>query len=237
MQEHPVLQSKSEINQARETLKQRNLSFVESDFVRTLRQYKLLPGVSVGHDIKSWDILKTVSYIESNIGKQDSVLDIGAYASEILCILHRLGYTNLTGIDLNLKVKNMPFAKSVCYEVGDMLHTPFSEGAFSAITAISVIEHGFDSDKLLHEISRLLKPEGVFIVSFDYWPNKIDTSNERMFDMDWRIFSKDEVNQFLKDAERFQLFPESNTNFDIQVPAISWANRQYTFAWLALKKR
>ncbi len=37
----------------------------------------------VGDELKSWDVLKTVQFLQKNVGKNSSVLDIGAYASEI----------------------------------------------------------------------------------------------------------------------------------------------------------
>src|SRR5439155_13891265 len=93
----------------------------------------------------------------------------------LLSILHNLHYSNLTGIDLNPDVKKMPHADAVRYEVANFMHTQFKNEEFQAISAISVIEHGFNSHQLLAEISRLLRPGGYFVTSFDYWPNKVDT--------------------------------------------------------------
>ena len=129
-------------------------------------------GVTVGDVIKSWDVLKTANFLRDRLPPETPVLDIGAYASEILSVLHRMKYSNLTGVDLNPRIKEMPFADHIRYEVADFMATPFPDGSFGAITAISVIEHGFQSERLLREISRLLRPGGYFIASFDYWPEK-----------------------------------------------------------------
>jgi len=69
----------------------------------------------------------------------------------------------------------------------------FKSNYFSAITAISVIEHGFESDRLLAEVSRLLKVGGYFIVSVDYWKDKISTDGLTAFGMDWMIFSREDL--------------------------------------------
>ena len=77
-------------------------------------------------------------------------------------MLSRLNYRNLTGVDLNPKLVRMPEPDKVRYLVSDFLATPFADASFDAISAISVIEHGFQCDRLLGEISRLLKPAGYF---------------------------------------------------------------------------
>ena len=86
----------------------------------------------------------------------------------------------------------MPYADAIHYTTGDLLATPRPDGQFAAVTAISVIEHGVPDEGLCREVSRLLRPGGVFIFTTDYWPQKIVTT-ERMFDLDWRIFDTAEI--------------------------------------------
>jgi SAM-dependent methyltransferase len=192
--------------------------------------------VQVGDHLKSWDVLKTASFIEQRISKDSPILDLGAYASEILCILHRLGYSRLTGVDLNPDVKMMPYARDIRYEVSDFMHTPFDNESFAVITAISVIEHGFNGQALLAEVSRLLRPGGDFIASFDYWPEKVDTTGVRFFGMDWKIFSEQEVLAFIDDAREYALSLSGEVNLKAVEKTINCAEMSYTFAWLALRK-
>jgi SAM-dependent methyltransferase len=91
------------------------------------------------------------------------VLDIGAFASEIPLILRTLGYARVSALDLNPAVTEMPFSGAIDYRVGDFLRAPYADGFFGAITAISVIEHGFDGDALVSEVRRLLRPGGYFV--------------------------------------------------------------------------
>ena len=49
----------------------------------------------------------------------DPIADIGCYASEVLVALCKLGHTDLTGIDLNPKLGDMPFQGAIKYEVSD----------------------------------------------------------------------------------------------------------------------
>ncbi len=236
-----VLQSKSGIDLARQELRRLGLSHTSLPVVQLLRRIgrKLgLPtGVNVGDTIKSWDVLTTTRFIQQNVSPDTPILDIGAYASEILCALHRLHYSVLTGVDLNPALTQMPYAEAIRYEVSDFMHTPFPDGAFGAITAISVIEHGFQSQPLLKEMARLLKLGGYFIASFDYWPEKVDTTGIDIFGMDWRIFSKAEVLGFLEEARGHSLLPYSPVCLDAHTSIMKYAGRNYTFAWMALQKQ
>lgn len=234
-----VLQDKVQINTARQELDKKGASHVDrpdSRLKARLRRLGLVRGVVMGDLIKSWDVLTTVKFIESNVKKSEPILDIGCYASEILASLHKVGYSNLAGADLNPDLCKMPYQHSVRYEVANFMHTKFADASFKAITSISVIEHGFDGKSLLMEMSRLLQPGGYFIASFDYWPEKIDTSGIKIFGMDWRIFSKDEIADFVAEAAVYGLYPAGEIKDVVDQRAIDCGGKQYTFAWLALKK-
>lgn len=232
-----VLQSKMQIKEARDELVKKGASLLESPFKTFLRRFGVVRGVKLGDMVKSWDVLATLNFLDKKIDKADAVLDIGCYASEVLVSLHQIGFTNLTGADLNPALQEMPFPDSIHYEVTNFMRTPFPDASFKAITSISVIEHGFEGESLLKEVSRLLQPGGYFISSFDYWPEKIDTTGVKFFDMTWRIFSKEEVTSFVNDAAAYGFVPEGAMNFEGKEKPIDCAGKQYTFGWLVLKKR
>jgi len=196
----------------------------------------LVKGISLGDYNKSWDVLNTARFLQQRVSPSSPVLDIGAYASEILCVLHRLNYSALTGVDLNPKVKLMPHADTIHYEVADFTRTPFADQSYEAITAISVIEHGFSSQSLLREVSRLLRPGGHFIASFDYWPDKIETAGISIFGMEWTIFSKTEVLTFVKEASTYHLSLCGAVSLDANESTVQFSGKRYTFAWLALQR-
>lgn len=234
-----VLQNKTQISTARQELDKKGASHVDrpdSRLKARLRRLGLVRDVVMGDLIKSWDVLATINFLESHVKKSDPILDIGCYASEILASLHMLGYLDLTGADLNPNLNKMPYKDSIRYEVTNFMHTKFEDASFRAITSISVIEHDFDSQSLLKEMSRLLKPGGYFIASFDYWPEKIDTTGIQFFGMDWKIFSKEEVESFIKEAAPYGLFPAGEINYSSKEKPIDCVGKQYTFAWLVLKK-
>jgi SAM-dependent methyltransferase len=115
--------------------------------------------------------------------------------------------------------------------------TPYPDASFGAVTAISVIEHGYDPPRLLSEISRLLRPGGYFLASFDYWPEKIDTTGTKIFGMDWTIFSREEVLDFVSKAEEYGLEPVGDIALDAGDRVIRWGGKAYTFGWLALCRK
>lgn len=231
-----VLKSRTDIALARRELNRRKLSFTSPWWARVARKVMARDAIEVGDQVKSWDVLKTINFLEKNLASSASILDLGAFASELPCILHKLNYSNVVGVDLNPDIRNMPYADSVRYEVADFMHTPFANESFDVITAISVIEHGYNAQLLLRELSRLLRPGGYFVASFDYWPDKIKSDGIMIFGMDWRIFSEQEVRSFVQEAEEYGLVLPGQIDLESAERAISCAGRDYTFAWLVLRK-
>jgi SAM-dependent methyltransferase len=233
-----VLQSKAEVERARERLVSRGVSCLGLELGgRSLwERIRGVPASRVGDHVKSWDVLRTLEFMELAHPKGARVLDLGAYCSEILCTLRKAGFESLTGIDLNPRVRRMPFADRIRWEIGNFLSAPFPDRSFDAITSVSVIEHGFDAPALLREAARLLAPGGSFVASFDYWPDKLDTSDTRFFDLDWRIFSREEVEAFVDQARAFGFAPIGGLALDARETTVSCAGRAYTFAWLALRR-
>ena len=231
-----VLKNRRQIKNARTELASRNLSFLEPAWRTSLKRLGLLGGLSVGDWVKSWDVLMTVKFIEDHVEKSDPILDIGCSSSELIVILHNLGYARLAGADLNADVWLMPYQDSIDYQRVDFMHTNFGDASFQAITAISVIEHGFQATPLLKEVSRLLRPGGCFVASFDYWPEKIDTTGIRLFGVSWQIFSEAEVAQFVSDAKEFGLESVGDLKSESSERAIEFDGKKYTFGWIVLRK-
>ena len=231
-----VLKSMADVKSARKEMRRSGISSLTPRGRRCLNTIGLFNGVVVGDTVKSWDVLTTANFLRDRLSPETPVLDVGAYASEILSVLHRMKYSNLAGVDLNPRIKEMPFPDRIHYEVADFMVTPFPDGSFGAITAISVIEHGFQSGRLLREISRLLRPGGYFIASFDYWPEKVDTTGMDIFGMDWRIFSKAEVLAFIEEARAYGLSSCGDIDLEAGEKVIHWGGKDYTFAWISLRK-
>jgi len=232
-----VLQNKLQINRARQELIEKGVSLVSSPLTAFLRRIGLVYGINVGDKLKSWDVLSILNFIEGHVQRNEPILDIGCYASELIVALHKLGYTNLTGTDLNAKISEMPHQDVIRYQIANFMQTEFEDASFRVITSVSVIEHGLDGQALLKEMARLLKPCGYFVASFDYWPEKIDTAGVKFFGMDWRIFSKQDVAAFIEQAAGYGLSPVGELHYEGQETTVECGEKKYTFGWLALEKK
>jgi hypothetical protein len=85
-------------------------------------------------------------------------------------------------------------------------------------------------------MARILRPGGFLVASVDYWPEKIDTTGIAVYGMDWIIFSREDLQSFLGQAEGFGLQPVGALDFDAGEKVANWMGRSYTFAWIALCK-
>lgn len=64
--------------------------------------------------------------------------------------------------------------RSAVVLAGDAAQLPFPDASFDRIICSEVLEHVPDPDAVLAEISRILKPDGLFIASVPrYWPERI----------------------------------------------------------------
>ena len=131
----------------------------------------------------------------------------------------------------------MPGQNRINYEVSDFMNYEPKVKKFSAISAISVLEHGFDRKRFLKSMSNILMTDGYLFISFDYWDKKIDTSKTRLFDMEWTIFSSSEVKKIIEEAKEFNLFQINEPSFKCDEKAITHVGYKYTFGKIIFKKK
>lgn len=218
-----TLKSRADNDQARQRLESKKCSAL---------------SYGIGDVFKSWDLELAVDILDQQLSKDANILDIGSFCSEMGPALSLAGYSNLYGIDLNPEILNQPFCDKIHYAVGDFYHTSAVNSSFDAVTAISVIEHGYDPATMFSEIARVLKPGGLFVASYDYWPEKIPTSHVISFGMDWTIFSKNEVVDMVTQAAGHGL-SLLNSTYDLEAnePHIRYNGFNYTFGLAAFIKK
>lgn len=94
-----------------------------------------------------------------------SILDIGCGGGLNSNPLAKMGY-QVTGVDISeesLQVaRDFDETKTVNYLHADALSIPLPDQQFDVITALDFLEHVEDPSHIIQEISRLLKPGGLF---------------------------------------------------------------------------
>lgn len=240
-----VLERRAEIDAARAELARRGLDFTDRSLTRWWRAlYRLrfrapMPDADV---MKSWDVRLALGTIERHLPDRAApVLDMGCYNSEILWALHRDGYRDLAGCDLNPLCRWMPFWHRIRYLEGDLTRTPFPDGRFAALTCMSVVEHGVPLDGLVAEAKRLLRPGGLFLFTTDFdgtgAPHDIDP-RFRVFEQAWRIFSRQTLDElcgrFL--AAGFTWLEPGARSMDHAERPVHWNDQDYTFVFVGLRR-
>ncbi|QDK39286.1 3-demethylubiquinone-9 3-O-methyltransferase [Bdellovibrio sp. NC01] len=103
--------------------------------------------------------------IRKYIGYHAEILDVGCGAGFFSNEAAKAGHT-ITGIDIApeaLKVAELHDAtKSVRYEVGDAYNLAYPRESFDVVVALDLLEHVTDPEKIIFEISRVLRPGGLF---------------------------------------------------------------------------
>lgn len=101
-----------------------------------------------------------------NKTKPNQILDIGCGAGFLSNALAMSGF-QVTGIDASkeslLVAQRHDSTKSVQYLEADAYKIPFPDHSFDVITAMDFLEHVEHPELIVKEVSRLLKPNGIFI--------------------------------------------------------------------------
>jgi ubiquinone/menaquinone biosynthesis C-methylase UbiE len=65
------------------------------------------------------------------------------------------------------KKVNKTVGKDLVFRVGDIKRVPYDDNFFDIVYCISVLEHVGSYKETINEIHRIIKPGGIFIVTFD----------------------------------------------------------------------
>lgn len=137
---------------------------------------------------KDWELCLAIAVLEDG-----DIVDLGANGSFILHNAIKKGIKGRkVGIDL-AEVTGDNKAEGAEYFQGDLTSTPFDDKSFDTVVSLSTIEHEVDLSKFAQEVSRILKPNGRLIVSFDYWPEKINTDGLTLYGLKWNILNQADV--------------------------------------------
>ena len=229
--------------------------------IKNLESLKLPPHPDT---VKSWDTWKIIDFVVKQKKKDSKILDVGCNGSPILPYLRRLGYHNLYGCDVDLKIRKRHFLKRIRNKLlmtnpdellnellenkdnffnlskEDLEKTNYDSNMFDIITSLSVIEHGVNISNYFGEISRLLKNGGFLLTSTDYWPKKIESRSNvyKRPDGD-KIFDKMEIEKAIAMANDHGLELIESINFEYKDRVVNWkkTGNEYTFVFFCMQKK
>ena len=98
-------------------------------------------------------------------------LDIGTGTGVLPRFMHKYG-SRLFGIDISRnqikKAMELSSGMGIEYMVGSAERIPYGDSYFNAVSAAQCFAY-FDMPRAIHEIARVLKPNGVFVIAFLQW--------------------------------------------------------------------
>ena len=202
-------------------------------------------GLPSHHDAqKNWDTFKCIAYIAAMGDLEGPILDAGTGVRVVAPRwLHQLGYRNLYGCDLKPTVVKPAYAAlGIKCSAQELTGTNYEDAFFQAVTCISVIEHGVPLGPFAREMSRILRPGGLLLISTDYWAEYIDCSGIYPYGVDapeMKILTPPDIESFVADAAAAGLDLCEPLQLQTKDKAIHWdrTDRDYTFMFLAFRKR
>lgn len=111
-------------------------------------------------------------FSDSFAGHGKKILDAGCGSGELMQILTLRGY-DLTGMDMShemldltrKKISAVTDSEETRLVSGDIESIPFDNGSFDIVTTAGVIEYLENDDKVLEEFNRVLKQDGMLVIS------------------------------------------------------------------------
>ena len=144
-----------------------------------------------------------------DISRDDVILDVGCGGGVNVERFLKITDADVFGVDYSeLSVKrSMELNKSSiengrCEIIqGSVSELPFKNGTFDIVTAFETVYFWPDFVNDLKEIRRVLKKEGLIFIANEALPDEYDERQKHIIELlDMNIYSKDELEQSLKDA-------------------------------------
>lgn len=153
----------------------------KSEYKKHLKKYaqyaKSADWVRWCSEVAGYRAMRTVTLLEDYKPKSAKILDLGCGIGLTMSILAQ-EYKNCVGCDVNRH--SILATKSLLGKVGlknkvvmyDGKKLPFLANSFDVVTSLEVIEHADDPKTMLSEIARVLKKDGILIITTanKWWP-------------------------------------------------------------------
>lgn len=193
---------------------------------------------------KNWDTLKAVQSIVCSSSTSAKVLDAGGgLYSPVLNALVKMGYRDLYACDVvDVNDHTQSYNSLIKFSIQNIEDTDYSQDSFDVVTSLSVIEHGVDLRKFFQEMSRILKSNGLLLITMDFWPEAISCFGIYPYGPDraeMKIFDAHDVEEIIAVAGEHDFYLSSPIDLAVDQKAVRWeqVDREYTFLFLSFRKR
>jgi 2-polyprenyl-3-methyl-5-hydroxy-6-metoxy-1,4-benzoquinol methylase len=143
-----------------------------------------------------WATGRTVAYslgIPLQLPKDARIFDFGYGQGNWLLSMSRLGYTRLSGYDIDANEGNSArlVAQGIEVSGGDFLENTYKNSSFDCIHMGHVLEHLLWPHEVLAECYRILKPGGILVLGspcIDSWVAKLSLKDFPGLQLPWHLF-------------------------------------------------
>jgi ubiquinone/menaquinone biosynthesis C-methylase UbiE len=135
-------------------------------------QFTLEPEALDEHWQKTWGQRRSeiMNAMLRYIPREMSVLEVGCGTGNQLTMLRKMGFTDLTGIDINVFAVNKAKDRGFEASCGTMLELPFPDRSFDLVMTCGVISH-MEPDRLPRAISEINRVAREYIFGTEYVTN------------------------------------------------------------------
>ncbi|MGA9995592.1 MAG: class I SAM-dependent methyltransferase [Pyrinomonadaceae bacterium] len=135
--------------------------------------------------LTEWTTGRTIPYtlsIPLQLHKDAYILDVGYGSGNWLLAMSDLGYCNLYGYDIEVNTQNLSRLRDrgVNVSSGLFLENEYPNEMFDCIRLDHVFEHLLDPIEVLKKCKKLLKPDGILVMSFpckNSWSMNLSLTN------------------------------------------------------------
>jgi SAM-dependent methyltransferase len=158
---------------------------------RTLIEYYISPGIRCKFDLLKTHINTKKIY---NYG-----IDLGSSGNSFLFFLDNINQKFSLDI-ADLPLKQYQDKKNWYPLCGDLMKLPYRDGTFDFLSVLDVIEHIKEDNSAISEMSRILKKNGILIISVPH-RMKYYTNQDRLIGH----YRRYEINQLISNFNKFNL--------------------------------